>query len=307
MQIANKSIDINKESESKLLGILWNPFKYMFHYKINMIWSHGRVTKRAMLSQVCKLFDSLGLVGPVITLAKILLQDLWAWKVQWDESVPMDIYKSWHQIREQLKLLDTLEIPRLIVLESSSQQIQAHGFCDASEKAYRACTYLRGKDSQGVTTVSVICSKSRVAPLKTLTLSRLDLCGATLLINLMNRVLASLNVKVQRRYYWTDSKIVLAWINSLSRKWQVFVANRVNEIHSSSSPSEWQHVVSKENPADLISRGATPEYLKHSTLWWEGSYWLRTDENTWPKEDEKLQDKNSRKAQTHCDSYRCDR
>lgn len=258
IQTTNKSVDIDKEPESKLLGILWNPYKDTFHYKTNTIWSDGHVTKRAMLFQVCKLFDPLGLVGPVVTLAKILVQNLWARRVQWDESVPMDIYKAWHQIRTQLKVLNTLEIPRLIMLESSNLQVQVHGFCHASEKAYGACIYLRGKDHQGNTIVALIYSKSRVAPLKTLSLPRLELCGAILLINLMNRVLTSLNVTVHQKYYWTDSKIVLAWIDAPARKWHVFVANRVNEIHSSSSPSEWQHVASKENPADLISRGLLP-------------------------------------------------
>ena len=167
----------------------------------------------------------------------------------------MDIFKSWHQIRSQLKVLNTLEIPRSLISESTDLQIQIHGFCDASEKAYGACVYLRRKDIQNNINVTLICSKSRVAPLKSLSLPRLELCGATLLMNLMNRVLTSLNVKVQKKYFWTDSKIVLAWINSPAHKWQVFVANRVSEIQNSSLPSEWQHVGSKDNPADLISRG----------------------------------------------------
>lgn len=104
-------------------------------------------------------------------------------------------------------------------------------------KKHGACIFLRGKDHKNIT-VSLICSKSRVAPLKALSLPRLELCGATLLINLMNRVLTSLNVQVHQIYYWIDSKIVLAWINSPARKWQVFVGNRVSEIQNSSLPSE---------------------------------------------------------------------
>lgn len=262
----NISIDIDKEPQSKLLGILWNPYKDTFHYETTMSWDDGRVTKRAILSQVCKLFDPLGLVGPVITLAKILVQNLRARKIQWDESVPMDIHKAWLTIKSQLKLLNTMEIPRLILSEIYPDlQIQAHGFCDASEKAYGACIFLRGKDHKNIT-VSLICLKSRVAPLKALSLPQLELCGATLLINLMNRVQTSLNVQVHQRYYWTDSRIVLAWINSPARKWQVFVANRISEIQNNSLPSGWHHVSSKENPADLISRGTTPEHLKQSSL-----------------------------------------
>ncbi|XP_029680837.1 uncharacterized protein LOC115246263 [Formica exsecta] len=237
IQMPNISIDIDKEPQSKLLGILWNPYKDTFHYETTMSWDDGRVTKRAMLSQ----------------------------NVQWDESVPMDIHKAWLIIKSQLKLLNTMEIPRLILSDSPDLQIQAHGFCDASEKTYGACIFLRGKDHKNIT-VSLICSKSRVAPLKALSLPWLELCGATLLINLMNRVLTSLNVQ--------------------------------------------QHVSSKKNPADLISRGTTPEHLKHSSLWWEGPHWLKMNENTWPIEGEELQIENvpEKREHTHLESYntKCD-
>ncbi|XP_072763744.1 uncharacterized protein [Anoplolepis gracilipes] len=119
-------------------------------------------------------------------------------------------------------------------------------------------------------------------------LPRLELCGAVLLVNLMDRVITSLKLEVQKKFYWTDSTIVLAWISSLSRKWQVFVANRVSDIHDKSSPSEWKHVKSKDNPADVISRGTSPEQLLQANIWWEGPQWLKEDKILWPKEGEDL-------------------
>lgn len=137
-----EAVNISKEQESKLLGTLWNPSKDTFHYKVSLKDSEAWVTKKTVLSQVCRLFDPLGLVRPVIALAKILMQELWSLGVEWDESVPMHIHKAWEQIRSQLSLFNNLKVPRAVSSGNESSQIEIHGFCDASEKAYGACIYI---------------------------------------------------------------------------------------------------------------------------------------------------------------------
>lgn len=206
----------------------------------------------------------------------------------WDESVPMHIHKTWDRIKTQLCLLNNLQIPRTVVSGDKSSQIQIHGFCDASEKAYGACVYVREQNLQGKGVTSLLCSKSRVAPMKTLSLPRLELCGSVLLVKLMSKVISSLNMEMLPKYFWTDSMIVLAWIRSTPRKWQTFVANRISEIHNESSPSDWHHVKSKDNPADTISRGATAEQLTQNNLWWEGPPWLADSMESWQSEGEDL-------------------
>ncbi|NEV48947.1 hypothetical protein EUZ93_00110, partial [Wolbachia pipientis] len=287
-QFKNENLDITKEKESRLLGVLWNPHKDIFQYEVDIRETDQRVTKRKVLSQTCKLYDPLGLVGPVITSAKILMQKMWSSSLKWDESVPMHIHREWERIRSQLYILNELRIPRLIVSGEGQVQLQLHGFCDASEAAYGACVYIRERNERGEITVTLVCSKSRVAPMKALSLPRLELCGAVLLAKLMNRVLINLKLNVAQRFYWTDSKIVLAWIDSSSRKWHIFVANRVSEIHNDSTPSEWGHVGTRDNPADLISRGATPEQLVNSNIWWNGPQWLKQERDAWPGEDVEL-------------------
>jgi len=145
---------------------------------------------------VARLFDPLGLVGPVITAAKILIQSVWACHIGWDDSVPMSTYKSWGRIKSQLYLLEYIKIPKLVILKSSDSGIQLHGFCDSSKQAYGACIYLRENDGS-----TLLCSKSRVAPLKTISLPRLELCGAVLLTKLINKVTTNLNVRISKRYY----------------------------------------------------------------------------------------------------------
>lgn len=149
-----------------------------------------------MLSQICKLFDPLGLVGPIVTSAKIIIQDLWNLGIEWDKSVPMHVYKNWNQIKSQLRLLEELQILRLIVTGDSESQLQLHGFCDASKKAYGACLYFREKDERGNISVTLICSKVRIAPIKMVSLPQLELCGAVLLVNLMSRVQNILKLKI---------------------------------------------------------------------------------------------------------------
>ncbi|XP_011859397.1 PREDICTED: uncharacterized protein LOC105556896 [Vollenhovia emeryi] len=188
----------------------------------------------------------------------------------------MHIQTSWSTFRSQLSELSSIEILRLMQ-GFDVCQVRLHGFSDASERAYGACVYVVCRHSNHNVGSTLVCSKSRVAPLKAISLPRLELCGALLLVKLMKKVAEAVKVDISERHYWTDSKIVLAWIGSPSRRWQTFVANRVSEIQDSSSPNEWRHVKSRDNPADMISRGSTPAQLNSSTLWWEGPNWLKTE------------------------------
>jgi hypothetical protein len=152
-------------------------------------------------------------------------------------------------------------------------QLELHGFCDASEKAYAAAIYMRTAVEDKFI-CHLIASKSRVAPVKSTTLPRLELQGAVLLAELMHHVRQQFNIPVQNTYYWTDSTICLHWIYSHPSKWKIYVANRVMQIQEHSTASQWNHVISEENPADCSSRGLTPTELLVSKLWWHGPSWL---------------------------------
>jgi hypothetical protein len=248
-----------------------------------------RQTKREILSKTAQVFDPLGLVAPVVVKAKIILQQCWSLKIGWDDLLPETIYCAWVKILQELAHLNEIEIPRNII-KSSPVQVQLHGFGDASQIAYGAAVYLRTTDHSGNHQVHLICAKSRVAPLRAVTLPRLELCAALTLSRLFNTVLRTINVKIDQQFLWTDSTVVLAWINATSSNLQTFVGNRVSEIQTLTDAKDWYHVKSESNPADVLSRGALPGQLKTNKLWWNGPDWLSENNDTWPVSNVNLSD-----------------
>ncbi|KAK9730068.1 Pao retrotransposon peptidase [Popillia japonica] len=163
-------------------------------------------------------------------------------------------------------------VPRKI-LASNYEFLEIHDFSDASERAYGVCVYILSVTKDHVTS-SLLRSKSRVAPLKSTTLPRLELCGALLLARLIVKVRSILNDPIRRTCLWTDSTIVLAWLRASSKTWKTFVANRVGEIQDLTDINDWYHVATHDNPADLVSRSVTASELLNSEIWWHGPCWV---------------------------------
>jgi hypothetical protein len=241
----------------------------------------SHITKRSISSVIARIYDPLGLLAPVIVRAKILLQRVWALKVDWDESLPSDLHSEWNRYYSQLPLLNNIRFPRKTIIKTAVN-IELHGFCDASEKAYGACVYIRTINVDGIIQTILLTARSKVAPLKTLTIPRLELSGALLLTSLISVVKNSLTTRISRTVYWTDSSIVLQWIKSLSHTLKTFVANRVSEIQNKTNIDDWRHVSTTDNPADLISRGQTPKEFLNQAIWKTGPEWLNQTEESWP-------------------------
>ncbi|XP_018368526.1 PREDICTED: uncharacterized protein LOC108764680 [Trachymyrmex cornetzi] len=273
-RIDNAIMELDKDGTTKTLGVKWNHRKDAFQYSIKVACTAG-CTKRIMLASIAQIFDPLGLLAPAIITAKILIQELWRLQLEWDESLPADIFAKWSKFTEDMQCLDEFCVPRRVVAEGSCSEVQLHGFCDASERAYGACIYLKTLNQDGSAQVQLLCAKSRVAPIKTVSIPRLELCGAQLLVQLVNKVRDALVIKLSKTYYWSDSSIVLQWIKCTNKRLPVFVAHRVGEIQESTAAADWNHVGSKENPADLVSRGTAPRELCNAQLWWEGPTWLK--------------------------------
>lgn len=274
-------LNIKTEDCAKALGIMWNSGQDVFSFSyIN--FPNVKCTKRVVLSDVAKLYDPLGLVNPVIVLGKIFLQRLWILKLDWDESLPQELATQWMRFRKEMSLLGEIEFDRSFWKKGEIISVELHGFSDASMRAYGAVVYARAWDSKGNITVTLMASKSRVAPLKSMSLPRLELQGAVLLAELMNRVKNSVCISISGEFYWTDSTLVLQWLASHPSRWSTFIANRVSRIHNASAATRWYKVDGKENPADIVSRGMYPSELKLSQLWFRGPSYLSGPKESWP-------------------------
>jgi hypothetical protein len=199
------------------------------------------------------------------------------------QAVPMSIHSAWTTITNELIHIKQIKILRLIYPCSQSKVIELHAFCDASQLGYGAAIYLRTYNESKEYDIRLICAKSRVAPLKTITLPRLELCGALLLARLITKVKNNMTLNFSRQILWTDSSIVLAWINTSPNSLKTFVSNRVAEIISLTSPQDWRHVRTENNAADILSRGAYPTEIIKNKMWFTGPPFLKNDESQWPQ------------------------
>ncbi|XP_018398194.1 PREDICTED: uncharacterized protein LOC108776159 [Cyphomyrmex costatus] len=274
-------VAIPDNSESSILGIHWMHSSDAYSFSYNLGDNSAIISKRVILSDTSKLYYPLGLVGPVIVLAKLILQELWQVGINWDESVPQELHAQWLELKTQLNDINRLSIPRCIKHATSPDSIQVHGFCDASQRAYGACVYVRSELGENKYRTELLCLKSRVAPLKALSLPRLELSAALLLTRLIYKIQSAFDLTGIRIYFWSDSTIVLNWISSPSRRWSVFVSHRVGEIQNYTNPEDWHHVKSTNNPTDL-SCGLDQQELTNSRMWWHGPSFLQLNPNLWP-------------------------
>ncbi|GFS71379.1 integrase catalytic domain-containing protein [Trichonephila clavipes] len=181
--------------------------------------------------------------------------------------------KEWNDFVSTLPVIQNIHVPRLVI---GKGRIIIHGFADASTAAYGAVLYAQSISEKDVST-RLLCSKSHVAPAKPITIPRLESCACVLLSQLVEKVLHSLTLPIQQIMLWTDSNIVLAWIQRSSEQLKTFIGNRIKIIQKLTQNCQWNHVSSNENPADLISRGSNASNISSKQLWWHGPDFLREE------------------------------
>ena len=257
-------------SASKTLGIHWSTEQDCFYIQVLEL-PDGSASKRTITAAAARIFDLFGWFAPSMLFVKSLIQQLWLMGRGWDKPVPPDIQKHFDVWRNELPYLNECPVPRRLV-QHKSQVLsrQLHGFLNASQAGYRAVIYVRTLHSDASMSMEIMVAKAKVTPKKMvadsrsrleLTIPRLEVLAAHLLSQLMSTTAASLKIPEEWIYCWTDSQIVLAWLKKPPEKVDTFVKNRTCKIPQSVPEGRWNNVRTKDNPADVASRGLSPSQL----------------------------------------------
>ena len=279
-----KLLDLNYDDLpiERALGVQWCVESDTFGFRI--IVKDKPLTRRGILSSVSSIYDPLGFAAPFTLTAKKLLQDLCREeKLEWDDELP-ELYRNrWEKWRNELPLLERLNVDRCFKPsdfgEAKSREI--HIFSDASATGYGSAAYLRLCNSESRIHCSFLMGKARLAPIKVMTIPRLELTAATISIRLGEVLKKELDDPPDVVKYHTDSTTVLRYIMNDQKRFQVFVANRVQTIRSLSHPSRWMYVETKSNPADDASRGINAQALLEHSRWIKGPEFLWQPEEDW--------------------------
>ncbi|XP_046599168.1 uncharacterized protein LOC124295053 [Neodiprion lecontei] len=276
-------LNLDQSPFFRALGLAWRPDIDAFAFSPQIHQTRDNSTKRKVLSQTAQLFDPLGWLSPITIRAKIFVQKLWALGFDWDELLSASLSSRWIGFLQDLQGISAFTIPRWVGLSSASLGIEIHGFADASQSALGAVIYARTNINTHEVRVLLVCAKTKVAPLKKVTIRRLELCAANLLVR---------RARVDR---------VDGWESHPSR-WKEFVRNRVTEIQEFAR-ARWYPISGFENPADLASRGASPEQLHKSELWTFGPSWLSKPSVNWqslsPRPEENIHFEERKGLSTH--------
>ena len=282
--------DDNDYGRATTLGLRWNTNEdtFMCNLSDKLQRKIDVVTKREILSKVHSIYDVFGFVSAFTVKAKVLVQELWKRKVEWDQPLEGKLVEEFREWEKELPLLPAINIPRWIQVEDGSQ-VEMHGFGDASEKAYGAIVYVRVTDAKGNVSISFLIAKTRVAPLQTMSLARLELLAIHCMAKLVRYVLKAIQFPIHAIHLWSDSTIALAWVRKPSSVWKTFVRNRVQEIHDIVAPNVFHYCPTEDNPADYLTRSMTLRELKNKSSYWQGPMWLRQDPTYWPMEPTKIE------------------
>ncbi|XP_038133532.1 uncharacterized protein LOC119778397 [Cyprinodon tularosa] len=281
-EIKNLDLDRDELPMERALGVDWCIESDSFKFRI--LVKNMPVTRRGILSVVSSIYDPLGFLSPFILMAKIIVQNLCRLKLTWDDDIPEEIANRWFAWLSDLSRFASFSVKRCIKPEGFGSVVSAqlHHFSDASEKGYGVVSYVRIENSHGQIHCSFLLGKSRVTPLKPVTVPRLELAAATIAVKMDKLMKQEFRMDLKESVLWTDSTTVLRYIDNDCARFKTFVANRVSTIRENSRPAQWRYVSTSSNPADHASRGMNAEHFMECQSWIEGPDFLAKDESHWP-------------------------
>ena len=297
-------LDIKNDS-GKVLGMLWDPCIDCLKYKVKLEFSFKKhnlstdntslscipqiLTKRLCLSQLSKVYDPYGLVNPFILKGKLLMRELCMTtssltqgKLGWDDPIPDDLKSKWEKFFTDIFDLENISFKRCIKPNTATGNPNLVIYSDGSSLAYGACAYIQWKCTDGTYKAQLCMSKNRVAPIKQLTIPRLELNGAVIASRIRAFIITMMRISFERCLHLTDSQIVRSQIQKESHGFATFVAHRIAEIQETTSPDEWWWIETKDNPADMTTRCKSPSDLDSHSEWQEGPHYLTKPIEEWP-------------------------
>ena len=252
----------------------------------------AQVSKRKILAALASIFDPCGWLAPAILTIKLLLQDLWRARLDWDDNLPTPMSRRWNEICKDAPMFTEVSIPRWIYTEPAPNDTRVHAFADASRRAMAAVVYARTSTVLGTGSVALLVAKTKLAPIRSLrlaskpmprtTIPRMELRATLIAARLLRKICDELRIPLDNCFAWSDSQIVLHWIRSSEPTGNSIVDGYVHQIQELFPSRIWRYVPSEQNPADIASRGADVKQLLRDGWWLRGPDWLAAAPSQWP-------------------------
>ena len=277
------AVEPGKEGSS-VLGLQWT----IIDYSLQVCRGTSKevetpITQTKILSLVSSVFDPLGLFAPFSAHMRRLLKSIWTKNGQhWDNSVEPNEGEEFLKWKDQFPEVSENSIHRRY-FSTAKDKWELHVFADASEDTMCAVAYIRSKPKEYSADLAFVIGKCRVAPMRHLSIPRLELQAAVMAVRLKGQIVKEHETKIHSCNFWSASTTVLQWIHSSYRKQQVFVANRVAEILDTTNVSQSNHVSGINNPADIGTRAINVDEVRRSE-WLTGPVWLKQPESEWPEQ-----------------------
>jgi hypothetical protein len=264
-----------KNTDTKILGVHWNKKDDLIAVEFKSCQEQQEDSKRGVLKAMASVYDPLGIASPLLLIAKQLYRNICDLKITWDKELPNEMIKSWKAWLGALP--DMVTIPRSITKpDQKIIAIELHGFGDASKEGCCSAIYAVVHHSEG-TTAQLLTAKSRIAKRET-SIPRLELIAGHMVVNSLDNVRNALHrYPITATFGWLDSTVALYWILNNNKEWKQFISNRVFKINQKKDIT-WRHCPTKENPADIGSRGS----VTLAPIWFNGPCWLGKKED-WPE------------------------
>jgi hypothetical protein len=300
-----KTLSFAPENTERVLGLYWDQssdsFTFMSHFitvSEDILNGEKRPTKREVLSLLMSIFDPMGFISHFTVKAKILLQDTWRTGIGWNDELPTQFIDKWNNWIQELKILTTVRIPRCYEEDvEQADNIQLHLFTDASSQAFSTVGYFRFQFSTHIN-VALVMARSRVAPLRPMSIPRLELQAAVMGSRLAESIKRSHNFKILETHFWSDSTTVINWLKSDARNFHTFVANRVGEIEELTNGDQWHWIPTDLNVADEATRDNKPCDFSSDARWFKGPEFLKFPTEQWPQERSPPSDKEKMELKT---------